>query len=71
MNLKQLFTMVKSKEAKKVCFIDADKNSYIVTNLTQSKSGLILFKIIEFGTYQKISDDIREINKIIKAYKVV
>ena len=65
MNLKELFTMAKSKDAKKVYFRTSEDDCYILSNLTQSKSGLILFKINNYD-YIKISDNVREIRKYIE-----
>ena len=64
MNLKELFTMAKSKDARKVCFKSSEDDCYILSNLTNTKSGLILFKIDNWD-YIKISDDIRKIRKYI------
>lgn len=68
MNLKQLFTLARNKAAEKRCFIDKDNQEYILTNLTNAKSGVVLYNR---DNYNKISDDIREINKIIKNFKVI
>lgn len=61
MNLKKLFTMSRNKEVEKMYFIDKNNREYLLTNLTNAKSGLSLY-----CNNEKISDDIREINKILK-----